>query len=224
MAEPDLPTKERLMETAGEIFGSQGFKAATIRSIAAAANVNVAAVNYHFGDKENLYRTVLKRVFLQGFNTFPPVGKLVPGQDPEKQLQRFIRDMFHRLASPEGWGGYSGRGKLVAREFVEPTPAFDDIIETFIKPHRDALFSIIAGLMGTDDDDPRLKPCAVSILGQCVYYAFARPVIKRVAPECALGPENLNHLADGVFQFSLGGIRQLAFSLSPENSKKDTLP
>lgn len=219
-------TKERIIETAGEIFGDRGFKAATIRGIARAAKVNVAAINYHFGDKETLYRTVLKNIFSQGFETFPPVAPLLPGQDPEKQLQRFIRDMFYRLSSQKGWGGYSGRGKFIAREFVEPTYAFEDILETYIKPHRDTLLSIIAGLCNTLPDDPRLKPCAVSILGQCVYYAFAAPVIRRMIPECAPTEENLDQLAHGVYLFSLGGIRQLAGAFpeqpsDPEPGKGD---
>ncbi|WP_022669414.1 CerR family C-terminal domain-containing protein [Desulfospira joergensenii] len=206
-----MPTKERIIETAGEIFGDQGFKAATIRSIAEAAQVNVAAINYHFGDKERLYHTVLEDIFDRGFETFPSVTPLSPGQDPEKQLQRFIRDMFSRLSSQEGLGvGTTGKGRLIAREFLDPTQAFEEIVETYIKPHRDVLLSILAGICGTEADDPRLKPCAVSILGQCVYFSFAAPLIKKLMPECVLTPENLEELAHGVYLFSLGGIKQLA--------------
>ena len=205
----DLPTKARIIEAAADIFGNQGFRTATIRNIAKAAKVNVAAINYHFGGKEGLYRTVLLDIFSNGFETFPPVGPLMPDQNPEVQLHRFIQGMFYRLTSPQGFGGYSGKGKLIAREFVEPTGAFEDILETYIKPHRDALLSIIAGLCGSTPEDPRLKPCAVSILGQCVYYAFAAPVIRRVAPACAPTPDNLDQLAHGVYLFSLGGIKRL---------------
>lgn len=221
----DLSTKERIMETAGEIFGNQGYRAATIRSIAKAAKVNVAAVNYHFGDKEGLYRTVLLDIFSKGFKTFPPVGPLLPGQNPEDQLRRFVKDMFYRLASREGWGGYAGKGKLIAREFVDPTGAFEDILETYIKPHRDALLSIIAGLCNTSPEDPRLKPCAISILGQCVYYAFAAPVIRKVMPACAPAPENLDQLAHGVYLFSLGGIGRLAGAPAdppPESGREES--
>lgn len=209
----DLSTKERIIEAAGEIFGHRGFQAATIRSIAKAARVNVAAVNYHFGDKDNLYRTVLKDIFSKGFETFPPVGPLKQGQDPEKQLKKFIRDMFYRLISNEGWGGSRGKGKLIAREFISTTKAFEDIVEIYIKPHRDDLLSIIAGLCGTTVQNPLINPCAVSILGQCVYYAFAEPVISKVFAECAPNQENLDRLAQGVYLFSLGGIRQFAETL-----------
>lgn len=211
---PDqMSTKERIMEAAARIFGDQGFKAATIRSIAKAANVNVAAINYHFGDKERLYHIVLKDIFEKGFETFPSVSPLSPGQDPEKQLKRFIRDMFFRLSSQAGWEGTAGKGRLIAREFIDPTNAFEEVVQIYIHPHRDALLTILAGICNTTPDDPRLKPCAVSILGQCVYYAFARSLIKKVIPECAPTPDNLEKLAQGVYLFSLGGIKQLVDSI-----------
>ena len=48
-------TKTRLLEAAGEEFAEKGFEGATIRAIIEKAKANIAAVNYHFGDKERLY-------------------------------------------------------------------------------------------------------------------------------------------------------------------------
>ena len=54
------PTKVRLIEAAGEEFAGKGFDATRIRTICDRAGANMAAVNYHFGDKEQLYvETVL---------------------------------------------------------------------------------------------------------------------------------------------------------------------
>nr|MDA8135855.1 TetR/AcrR family transcriptional regulator [Desulfobacteraceae bacterium] len=66
-----LPTRERLIDIAGDIFGREGFKAATVRKIAEEANANIAAVNYHFRDKEGLYRAVLEDIFSKAFQRFP---------------------------------------------------------------------------------------------------------------------------------------------------------
>ena len=54
-------TKDRLLDTAEALFMEHGFEATSLRAITAAAGVNLAAVNYHFGSKEELFQTVLTR-------------------------------------------------------------------------------------------------------------------------------------------------------------------
>jgi AcrR family transcriptional regulator len=54
-------TKEKILDSAEALFMTHGFEATSLRSITAAANVNLAAVNYHFGSKEELFQAVLTR-------------------------------------------------------------------------------------------------------------------------------------------------------------------
>ena len=56
-----VATKERILDTAEALFMEHGFEATGLRSITAAAGVNLAAVNYHFGTKEELFEAVLTR-------------------------------------------------------------------------------------------------------------------------------------------------------------------
>ncbi len=204
-----LPTKERIIDIAGDIFGREGYKAATIRKIAEAADANIAAVNYHFRDKEGLYRAVLEDIFSRGFQKFPSVP--LPGEPavPEERLYIFIHAMFYRFLSQEGWGGFSGRGKLIAKEFLDPTPAFEDIVETYIRPQKNILAAILSDLTEKKMPFEKIVPCAISIIGQCVYYAFAGPIIERIAGNFTPAEENLDLLIDHVFRFSLGGLQQI---------------
>ena len=56
MASNDLDTKrQRIVDAAGEMFAERGFEATTVRDICQAAEANIAAVNYYFGDKQRLY-------------------------------------------------------------------------------------------------------------------------------------------------------------------------
>lgn len=56
-----LATKDRILDAAESLFMEHGFEATSLRAITTEANVNLAAVNYHFGSKEELFQTVLTR-------------------------------------------------------------------------------------------------------------------------------------------------------------------
>src|SRR6187401_3377009 len=60
---PQAPvaTKARILDAAETLFMEQGFEGTSLRAITAAAGVNLAAVNYHFGSKEELFEAVLTR-------------------------------------------------------------------------------------------------------------------------------------------------------------------
>ena len=76
------PTKVRLIEAAGEEFASKGYDSARIRTICERAGANIAAVNYHFGDKEKLYAEVLRYSHQKALEKYPPT----PGTLPLKML------------------------------------------------------------------------------------------------------------------------------------------
>ncbi|MHC4920042.1 MAG: TetR/AcrR family transcriptional regulator [Planctomycetota bacterium] len=59
MSQPD--TKERILDAAEQLFGEHGPSNTSLRAITAAADANLAAVNYHFGSKEKLIEAVLSR-------------------------------------------------------------------------------------------------------------------------------------------------------------------
>ena len=61
MTHPHFSTKERILSAAEELFARHGFAGASLRQVTAAANVNLAAVNYHFGSKDNLINEVFRR-------------------------------------------------------------------------------------------------------------------------------------------------------------------
>lgn len=61
MVHPHFSTKERILSAAEELFARHGFAGASLRQVTSAANVNLAAVNYHFGSKDNLINEVFRR-------------------------------------------------------------------------------------------------------------------------------------------------------------------
>ncbi len=58
---PLFSTRQRILGAAEELFAERGFAGASLRQVTAAAHVNLAAVNYHFGSKDNLIEEVFRR-------------------------------------------------------------------------------------------------------------------------------------------------------------------
>jgi len=75
-------TKDRILDAAEALFMEHGFEATSLRAITAAAAVNLAAVNYHFGSKEELFQAVLTRRL-----------------DPMNQRRVALLDRFEREAA-----------------------------------------------------------------------------------------------------------------------------
>src|SRR4051812_15735966 len=92
-------TKARLLEAAGEEFAEKGFDAARIRSICRKAGANLAAVNYHFGDKEQLYRAALLEAHRCGTETLPE--STFRGGTPADHLRRYIHHFLGHVLTPE---------------------------------------------------------------------------------------------------------------------------
>ncbi len=87
-------TRDRLIDAAGEVFAEVGFRAATVREMCRRAGANVAAVNYHFRDKEELYQEVFRQAHCAADEVVKTAASL-DGLAPKEQLGHFIESFFH---------------------------------------------------------------------------------------------------------------------------------
>ena len=196
-------TRQRILEAAGEVFAHQGFHRATIREICAKAGANVAAVNYHFGDKEKLYAEVVRYAHMCAIVKHP-LGLGVPDDaPPEKRIHAFVKSMLHRLMDE---GRPAWQGKLMSREMAEPTAALDLIVEEQIRPNFTYLYKAVGEFLGREAGPERVRPCVASIVGQCLFYFFCRAVFERLNPDLKLGPHAIDGIAAHITRFSLAGI------------------
>jgi AcrR family transcriptional regulator len=136
-------TQTRILDAAERLFGQQGFPCSPLRQITDDAGVNIAAVNYHFGSKEELYKAVL-------FRRIRPVNEermklladaeQLAGDQPvpiRSILEAFIRPLLRRAAD----GSASGLPflRLISRDLTDPQPfmvdemvkEFDPLVERF---------------------------------------------------------------------------------------------
>lgn len=201
------PTRERLLYAAGEVFADQGFRKATVRAICGRAGVNVASVNYHFSSKQDLYAAVLEFAFRQSLRRYPPGLDEAPGAAPERRLFLFIRNFLFRLLHEESPAWF---GRLMAREIVEPTGALDRIVDTAIRPLHEALGAVVREILGNRAGDEDVRRCVFSILGQCLFYRHAMPVVARLYPPFRWEDEEIERTARHVAAFSLAALRHMA--------------
>jgi TetR/AcrR family transcriptional regulator, regulator of cefoperazone and chloramphenicol sensitivity len=199
-------TRQRLLLAAGEVFADHGFQAATIQLICQRAEANIAAVNYYFGSKENLYYEAIKF----GRSLTPGLDSSMPPElntdDPEEALRQFIRAYMEALLSNDRPKWYL---RIMSREFIEPTVALDRFIEDVIRPWFGRLMQIVAMFSVAKLSEQRLHLMAISVVGQCHFIFKCQAVILRLSGKDAYDSSDIDEFVKHVTAFSIGGIRAL---------------
>lgn len=197
-------TISQILEAAGEVFAEKGFKQATVREICTLAGVNVAAVNYHFGDKERLYVAAVKEA-RHVIEARVPLPADLDDADPEVALRGFISTLAGRMLdrNVEAW-----RHVLLVREFSNPSRACEEMMQESIVPFMDRLHSVIRRMLPSDVPDATVRQFGFSVIAQCAYYRLQDRVVGMLVPseefERHYSPEQL---ADHIARFSIAAIR-----------------
>jgi AcrR family transcriptional regulator len=207
--DPHAETRRQILEVAGGVFAEVGFRNATIREICRRAGANIAAVNYHFGDKETLYAEVLRHSQQKAFEKYPPLLGVGADAPPEEKLRAFIQSFLLRIfdGSSTAWFG-----KMMSREMVEPTEALDLLMKERMQPMANLLRGIVAEILGCPPDAENVRLCCFSVVSQCVFYHHCRTMISRLFPEQRLDASAVEQLAGHIARFSLAAMKHLSDS------------
>jgi AcrR family transcriptional regulator len=201
-SKPVLDPRQRLLDAAEELFATRGFDGASVRDICEKAGMNVASVNYHFGDKQRLYVETLKQAHAcadagdeEGFPDWPP------GTPPVDMLRGFIRIMAARMHVP----ARPTAMQLLMREFAHPSAAGQEIILRYIQPKafrlRDVLSELLPGA-----DSRRLLMIGFSVIGQILFYRQNRPVVELMFGKERVDALDLAAVTDHVTRFTLAAL------------------
>jgi AcrR family transcriptional regulator len=124
-------TRERILDAAETLFADRGVAATSLREITRRADVNLAAVNYHFGSKKGLFQAVLERRLvpmnrerLEALGALEARGAESPPR-VEEILDAFLRPAVRRIGVPAS--KEAAFPKLFARVILEPNPEFQQI-------------------------------------------------------------------------------------------------
>lgn len=202
-------TRRQLLQAAGEVFAEVGFRNATVREICRRAGANVAAVNYHFGDKAGLYTEVLRHSQQRAFEQYPPLLDTAPTARPEDKLYAFVRSFLLRIFDK---GSPAWFGKMMSREMVEPTGALNTLVELRMRPMAELLGGMVAEILACPRRDEKVRLCSFSIVSQCVFFHHCQAMISQLFPEQRLDASSVDQLAAHVTRFSLAAMKHLSDS------------
>ena len=119
MASTQFSTKDRILGAAEELFAQHGFVGTSLRQVTSRADVNIAAVNYHFGSKENLINEVFRRrmdeMSRQRLSQLEQASKDRPG-GPEAVLAAFVEPALAVARDRQGGAAFI---RVIARAYAE---------------------------------------------------------------------------------------------------------
>jgi AcrR family transcriptional regulator len=201
-------TRERIAEAAGEIFAERGFDATTVRDICRRAGANIAAVNYYFGDKQRLYIEAVVRAHRWRMEQ-AALPEWSEGTPAETKLADFITTFIRRVRTgPED----TWHTKLMMREMAHPTGACAELVQSSIRPQFEILLAILRELLPSDVSAERLQLTGFSIVGQCLFYHLADPVVRNLLSSEEYSELDVAKLAQHILDFSLSSIGRSASS------------
>lgn len=209
--------RQKILTTAGRIFASKGFAATTVREICAQADVNLAAVNYYFGDKDNLYYEAVcwARNSRAAANPLPQSDA-----GPETRLRHFIQTLVKRTA---GIDEPPWEVQLILREILFPSPACRRLIEDYFRPFFHQLLEIVEELAPSRLTEEAAYRIGYSIIGQVMYLRFtARMKSMFLSEQMVEHHFQQDQIAEHVFQFSLAALKSNDFWQSTGNPGKSS--
>ena len=212
-----IETRDRILRIACEIFAEKGYHDAKVEEICKHAKTNIAAINYHFGSKDQLYAQVWRRAFEAANAAYPPEGGLGPDAAPEERLRGTIHSTVGKAVDP-GRIGHAGR--LLLREMVSPTDAIEQIKHDAIRPMHDRMNKLTRELLGPQASDEQVLLCTMSIVHQCfaigirLFTGRMPPFVKFDMPTEQMVETLTNHIT----RFSLAGIKALRSDIEAEAS------
>jgi len=195
------PTKSKLLEAAGEEFAEKGFDGATIRGICTRAGVNLAAVNYHFGDKEQLYVQAVMEAHRCGVAM--PTDEEAAAGSPAERFRRHIRHFLANVLAVDS--ERSWHHALMLRELVRPGLASETLVREVIRPKFERLMGLLREFC-PEADERRLHALTFSVVGQCMHYRMTRPMSRRLIGDAAYDALDLDYLTDHITDFTLAAL------------------
>jgi AcrR family transcriptional regulator len=178
---PAVGPRERILDAALDLFGERGLTGTTVRDIAARAQVNVAAISYHFGGKDKLYRAVAGTVIGSiEARVRDRIGHVLdrPPADAEgalAALENLAATMIDVIVGPEEMRRVA---RFIIREQMQPTVAFEILFGVMTRLHG-AATNLVALATGRPPESREAMLRVFLLLGQVLFLRIAEAAVLR---------------------------------------------
>jgi AcrR family transcriptional regulator len=198
-------TRIRLLTTASRIFAEKGYQEATISEICKQADANIAAINYHFGDKETIYLEAWRYAFTREQVLFPSDGGVSRHASPEERLAGRIKALIKHIADEASYSSI-----IIHKEMAHPTRLLSSILEQEIQPQRAQMAKLLKECLRCEVSEQQVQFCHASIMGQCFQFLRVKHM-NDAGQETTepVGQAEIEAFAEHVVRFSLAGIQAL---------------
>src|SRR5262249_31280678 len=154
-------TREKIIKAASRAFARNGYDGASIRAIVAEAEVNQAAINYHFGSKEGLYRAVLQAALHALMKDDDgPHNNLAR----EAALRRFVRRQLRPMIARDELSEYV---RIFNWETLKPSPVFRKFMARAAPPFLAVAPDLPRRFLPNNPTNKQAVVAAFWLFGQC---------------------------------------------------------
>jgi len=202
----DSVTRERILDTAEGLFAEKGFHAVSVRQITGKADCNLSAINYHFGNKENLYLEVFRSRVVPRAQRIRGAFRKILEENPPKSPEGLIRAVaLSFIKGPLTDEERRRHVQLISKEMDKPSEAFELVADQMMRPFIAQFGRLLQGTLPKTLEKERLMLLLFSIFSQVLYFTFAGPVIRRITGR-DYDEAFKNSLVDHITAFCLNGI------------------
>jgi len=199
-------TRERLLNEAEIQFAQRGYRDVSIRDITTAVHCNLAAVNYHFGNKRNLYLEVFRARWIPRARRVQESFKESYAAQGSSSLSAVVKALAQAfLEGPLSDEERVRHFQLMTREMTQPSEAFQLVAEQVIRPFFEELADKLRPFLPADLGAEGLMLNVLSIFAQVLYFNFARIAVSNIVGR-EYDREFRAQLLDQIINFSLQGL------------------
>jgi len=202
--------RARLIDAAIKLFAEKGYEGTSVRDLATAAGVNVAAVSYHFGSKDALYTEALRSCLAPCGEMRERMQKHLDAalknrscKSAEEALRGCIQNFLEVLVSPA-----AKHSHLVMREQSEGKQRFEPVIREFFQPVGSILRAVIV-MLAPGLPEMRVFMVISGIIGQCLHIYKARVSYRVLAGVDSHSPEYIEMTSKHIAHLTALGLRGL---------------